>query len=153
MAQTALVFQVLSSNDIKEIYGFAEQAHALAFPDETERTFQSWSARWRREALEHYLKMGWSFVARHEDGRTAGFFLGQPFLFVRGQTQTLWIELVEGDSATTKDALVDVAVRVAREKHLQRVLFSEADELAQPLARWNPSALTESIAEVKTTKG
>lgn len=148
-----LVFQVLGLGDLDEVYGFAEKNLVESIPDETERMFRTWHVRWRREALEHYLKLGWSFIARNEAGKTMGFFLGQPFIHFRGQTQTLWVEHIEANEPTVRDQLIDVAVRVAREKHLQRVLFSDADRLGNELERWNPTPLNESIAEIKTTKG
>lgn len=156
MQSSSLVFQVLSlsDSDLDEVHSFAERALQARVSDETARVFESWSAKWRREALEHYLRLGWSFIAR-EHGRTAGFFLAQPFLFFRGQTQTLWVEHIEAPEARVREALVEVAVRVAREKHLQRVLFADGDRLEPELGRWNPVRLTEteSIAEIKTTKG
>ncbi|MES2963901.1 MAG: hypothetical protein V4760_08420 [Bdellovibrionota bacterium] len=147
-----LVHQVLSLPDIDEVYDFAAGRLALAIPDEQERTFASWSAPWRREALEHHLKLGWSFITR-ENGKIEGFFLAQPFLFFRGQTQTLWVEHIEASQPEVADVLVEVAVKVAREKHLQRVLFANAPSLASELKRWNPEPLETSIAIVKTTKG
>ena len=149
----ALEFQVLSTGDFDEVTAFAQSRLEASVPDETERTFKSWSARWRKEALDHYLKFGWSFIARDTEGKTAGFFLAQPFLFFRGQTQTLWVELVEARDEATAKALVDVAVRVAREKHLQRILFADADVLKGALAPWTTVPLETTICEVKTTKG
>lgn len=146
-------FQVLGLSDLDEVYGFAERRLVQSMPDETERMFHSWQVRWRREALEHYLKLGWSFIARDTEGRTLGFFLGQPFLFFRGQTQTLWVEHIEAHDSAVREALIDVAVRVAREKHLQRVLIADADQFKQELERWTWAPLNESIAEIKTTKG
>ena len=129
-------FQVLAPGDLDEVMTFAEKRHRDLYPDETERMFQSWVAKWRRESLEHYLRIGWSFVAR-ENARTVGFFLAQPFLFFRGQTQTLWVELIE----------------VAREKNLQRTLFADADRLGPAIGKWAPAEFSDKIAEIKTTKG
>jgi len=148
----AIEFQVLSLSDLDEVYEFASRRIAARIPDVQERAFAMWSAKWRREALEHYLKLGWSFIAR-ENGETAGFFLAQPFLFFRGQTQTLWVEHIEADSTEVAEKLVEVAVRVAREKHLQRVLFSDADLFAEALSQWSLKHLFDEIAEVMTTKG
>jgi hypothetical protein len=147
-----LVHQVLSSPDLSEVYSFASDRLSKSITDETERAFASWSAPWRNESLEHYLKLGWSFVTR-ENGETRGFFLAQPFLFFRSQTQTLWVEHVEADNEEVADVLVEVAVKVAREKHLQRVLFANAPSLESALRKWNPEPLENSIAVVKTTKG
>ena len=143
-----LVFQVLSSGDVDEVYNFAEARLRIEVPDENERTFRSWDVRWKREALDHYLKLGWSFIARREN-KIVGFFLGQPFLFYRGHTQTLWIEHIEAQDKEVAEALSDVAVKVAREKHLQRVLFYES---TVELKKWSPVPLNDPIAEIKTTK-
>jgi hypothetical protein len=164
-----LVFQVLGPGDFDEVYQYSDLNHTRAVPDEVERRFQSWTARWRKEELEHYLKLGWSFIARDKTGRPdpadkgemVGYFLGQPLLFFRGQTQSLWIEHMEAADISVREALVDVAVRVAREKHLQRVLFgnggvagsAEQELLASSLSRWANVPLGEQILEVKTTKG
>lgn len=149
----SLDFQVLSLNEIDEVYAFAEQTLAASVDDSTERAFQSWSARWRREALSHYLRLGWSFIAR-EQGRMVGFFLAQPFLFFRGQTQTLWIEHLEARDSSVCEALLEVAVKVAREKHLQRVLLeATAVKDSALLAKYRPEPLEQTILEIKTTKG
>lgn len=147
-----LVYQVLSLNNYDEVFAFAERNLEKAFPDEAERMFASWAVRWRKEALEHYLRLGWSFIVR-DQGQIVGFFLAQPFLFFRGQTQTLWVEHIEALDPEVREGLVDVAARVAREKHLQRVLFADADQYENELKKWSPSPLNEPIAEVKTTKG
>ena len=150
----SIVQQVLSSPDIEEVFNYANERLKVSEPDEQERMFKSWAAKWRREALEHYLKLGWSFIARDESsGRTVGFFLGQPFLFFRGQTQTLWVEHIEADNDEVKHQLVDTAVRIAREKHLQRVLFANSHTLTSELKNWNPESLEQDIVVVKTTKG
>lgn len=156
----SIVHQVLSAPDLDEVFNYASARLAQQEPDPNERTLKSWSMKWRREALEHYLKIGWSFIAREAenaggDPKVVGFFLGQPFLFFRGQTQTLWVEHIEADNETVKAALIEVAVKIAREKHLQRVLFSEASLHADALKAWSATVLNdeEAIAVVKTTKG
>jgi hypothetical protein len=148
-----LDFQVLSLADQDEVQNFAAARLALRVPDEIDRRFQSWEAKWRPEALHHYLPLGWSFIARNESREAVGFFLGQPLLFFRGQTQSLWIECIEASSAEVSRALIDVAVRVAREKHLQRALFCDAESLSE-LEAWKPDfILRGNIAVVKTAKG
>lgn len=147
-----LSFQVISPSDLDEIYRYAEKRLVQQVPNEMERTLHSWHVRWRKEALEHYLPMGWSFVVR-SNNQTVGFFLAQPFLFFRGQTQTLWVEHVQADSVEILEALVDVAVRTSREKHLQRVLFSAEDKVEDALEKWRPQITSDQLWEVKTTKG
>lgn len=158
----SIVHQVLAPGDLDEIYNYANERLARAIPDENDRMFASWTVAWRREALEHYLKLGWSFIAREEaaagslvKAKVVGFFLAQPFLFFRGQTQTLWLEHVEADDDSISKELVSIAIRVAREKHLQRVLIANSDKLEKELAPWSPTQLSDEdkIAVVKTTKG
>lgn len=145
-------FQVLGASDVDEVFEFANRRLAAAIHDENERMFASWRVRWRREALEHYLKLGWSFIARVE-GAPVGFFLAQPFMFYRGQTQTVWIEHIEAEDHEVRKALADIAVRVGREKHMQRVLFSGENLEKDDLMEWQPESFSDSIWEVKTTKG
>lgn len=165
-----LVFQVLSVQDLDEVLEFAKANLARQIADEAERTFISWQACWRREALEHYLSLSWSFVAR-ENGKTAGFFLAQPLRFIGGHTQTLWVEHIEGRDEVVTDALLDLAIRSARSEHLQRVLISNGQNFREALAKWphretmsgsvmnGPStradncAHSDTIIEIKTTKG
>lgn len=156
-----LIYQVLSASDFDEVFGFAERNLQSEIPDETERTFHSWTVKWRRESLEHYLRLGWSFIVREKEeeaelgdkGRIVGFFLAQPLLFFRGHTQTLWVEHIEAIDSGAREGLIEVAVRVAREKNLQRVLFSDADPMSADLQKWSPVPLKDAIAEVRTTKG
>ena len=150
----AIVHQVLSLPDLDEVYAYAFSKLEKREPNEQDRLFYSWSAKWRKESLEHYLKLGWSFIARDEQTQQAvGYFLAQPFLFFRGQTQTLWVDHVETNDADIEKELVDIAVKVAREKHLQRVLFADAEKLAKALESWNPEPLESNILIIKTTKG
>ena len=148
----SLVFQTLGLTDIDEVYAYAERRLVLEIPDEIERRFRSWEVAWRREALEHYLKLGWSFIVRR-DQQVVGFFLAQPFLFFRGNTQSVWVEHVEADDSETTQALIEVAVRVAREKNFQRALFANAEKLHAELLKWAPTPLPDRIAEVRTSKG
>ena len=143
-------FQVIGPLDAEEIFAFADARLSAAIVDESERMFASWNAKWRRESLEHYLKLGWSIVARIE-GQAVGFFLAQPFMFFRGQTQTVWVEHIEAADVRVRKALIDVAVRVGREKHMQRVLFADASLIE--LSAWGAQPLEDCPLEVKTTKG
>jgi hypothetical protein len=150
----AFEMKVLSLGDLDEVLTFAKANLALAVADEAERTFLSWDAKWRREALEHYLRLSWSFIAREKGtGAIVGFFLAQPIRFFRGQTQTLWIEHVEAREASVAELLLDLAIRSARAEHLQRVLFQDQPIFRGGLVKWPHSQLDEAIIEVKTTKG
>lgn len=148
-----LVFQVLAPDDAQEILRFEERKLESAVDDPTARMFASWTAKWRPESLEHYLRLGWSLVCRYKhSGETAGYFLGQPLLFFRGHTQTLWVEHLSCDNEATRGQLVEYAVRLARDKHLQRALFADAIEIGEELRKWKGVPVTDKIAEVPTTK-
>ncbi|MCJ8276623.1 MAG: hypothetical protein MJK18_07260 [Bdellovibrionales bacterium] len=60
---------------------------------EIEAEMKSWDFPWRRESLDHYIKLGWSFVAL-EGEEIKGYILGQPLLFFNNWTQCLWLEYV-----------------------------------------------------------
>jgi hypothetical protein len=119
-----LVPRVLLLGDIEMLLAFERQRLEETVGDDMEREMQSWSARWRPEALEHYLKLGWSYGV-FEAERLRGYILAQPYLFHRGLTQTLWVEHVAADAKEVTDLLVDTVYRWARDKHFQVVLLDD----------------------------
>lgn len=153
-----LYCRILQLSDLPEILDFETKKLVQTIPDEAERTLHSWNARWRQEALEHYLPMGWSFVARdrevsspHSDeGLLTGYFLAQPFLFMEAQTQCLWVEHLSFSSLQTRDELCDLAYRLCREKHFQRVLFPKG--VSNSVATMKAEVWQPSVLSVKTTK-
>src|SRR5690606_39755534 len=156
----SLYCRVIQASDLEEILQYESVKLANTVADETERTFQSWNARWRREALEFYLPLGWSFLARDpdlesphsEEGALVGYFLGQPFLFMESQTQCLWVEHLSYSSLQARDELCELAYKLSREKHFQRVLFPNASGVANSIAAFKPSPWQPSVLSVKTTK-
>ena len=158
--------EILSPSDVERILEFATRRLTAQISDETERTFAAWRAAWRPEALDHYMKLGWSFgVFQRQaddqlDGRRmqlAGFAMVQPFLFFRGQTQTLWAEYLDSTTDEALHLLVDFTIRMARDKHIQRVLFQNGVQLKDfvKLQAYGSQAslLADGILEVRTTKG
>jgi hypothetical protein len=145
--------RVLAPTELDEILAFEGARLALIEPDETSRMMAGWQAKWRREALESYLPLGWSFAIRDEQQMLQGYFLAQPLLFFRGQTQTLWVEWMSYTSAEVARELIELAVRWGRDKHLQRVLFADLNEHQDQFGVWPVSAIGDAIGEVKTTKG
>lgn len=84
---------------------------------------KSWEFPWRKESMEHYMNLGWSFVCLEGDD-ILGYVLAQPLLFFNNWTQSLWVEHL---SATNKDVcyqLMDVVVRWSKTKHLQKVILN-----------------------------
>jgi hypothetical protein len=112
--------KILAPQDLESILSF--ETSKLEGED-FDREMASWHARWRREALEHYLPLGWSFCKR-ENGVLVAYILCQPLLFFEGWTQSLWIEHVSAVRAEDAQEMIDIAYRWARDKHLQKVFFN-----------------------------
>lgn len=148
--------QILSPTEQDDVLAFSRARGKQSHPEDP---FLEWSAPWRKESLEHYLKLGWSMCRRDgETGRLLGYILAQPILFMRQQTQTVWVEHVEGESATIVTELLDTVIRVSREKHMQRVLMSfdptKTDlGLGEVIRLRNGSMIEGDILEFRTTKG
>lgn len=144
--------RILSATEADEVYQFSKSRVSAADP------FIEWSAPWRKESLEHYLKLGWSMARRDpQTGRLLGYALAQPFLFFRRQTQTVWIEHVEAETVAIAADLVDTLVRIGREKHMQRVLMeydpSKLDlGLGEVIRARNGRMIEDDILEFPTTK-
>ncbi len=120
-----VTYHIAQAEDLENIYTYAEAQLKLDVPDDMERMIAIWESRFRKEALEHYLKLGWSFIAKTNQNKICGFFLGQPLLFFQAQTQTLWVEYILADDLKIKSQLVDIAYKLSRDKHFQQVIFPE----------------------------
>lgn len=144
--------QILSAHELGDVFEFSKLRADASDP------FVEWSAPWRRESLEHYLKIGWSMSCRdRKSGRLLGYILAQPFLFVRRQTQTVWIEHVDGENGAILNELVDTVIRVSREKHMQRVLIGFDQKkvdlgLGEVIRLRNGRMIEDDILEFPTTK-
>jgi len=156
----SLFCRVIQPADLEEIMAFENKKMVEAYADEMERNIQSWNARWRKEALDHYLPMGWSFLARHEDtasefseeGLLAGYFIAQPMLFLDGQTQSLWIEHLSYASLKARDELCELGYKIAREKHFQRVFFPNSAGIMNSVRLFKPETWQPQVISLKTTK-
>ncbi len=97
---------------------------SLATLPEVDKQMAEWKAPWRAESLDHYLKTRWCMGIFSEDMQTIkGYFLAQPLLFVEGYTQNLWVEHLYYENTDIAKALIELAIRYGKDKHLQRVLF------------------------------
>jgi hypothetical protein len=101
-------YEALKSKESQDPLGFMKQ----------------WSAPWREESLEHYLKMGWC-MGYFDESTLQGYSLVQPVLFFNGHTQSLWIEVIRAANQAIFSTLFEAAVKVSREKHLQKTFFSK----------------------------
>ncbi|MBC7743131.1 MAG: hypothetical protein H7061_13100 [Bdellovibrionaceae bacterium] len=121
---SSITYRIAQLDDVEKVYQFEMEQKFQADADEYETQMLVWDSSFRKESLEHHFKLGWSFVAIDKDNQIAGFFLGQPLLFFDRQTQTLWVEYISSKSDEVNSELIDIAYRLSREKHFQRVLFS-----------------------------
>lgn len=112
--------KVATINDLDEILSFERAKIDMG---DFEQEMKSWSAPWRKEALEHYLPQGWSFVIR-EGKELSGYILCQPFLFFHGWTQSLWVEHVSAKNEDVGRELLELAYKWSRDKHLQKVILT-----------------------------
>ncbi len=155
----SLYLRVAEVSEIEEICTFENQKLVESVPDESERLLKSWNARWRKESLEHYLQMGWSFLARdtdlkssHAEGELVGYFIAQPLLFFDGFTQSLWIEHLSYNALKARDELCELAYKLAREKHLQKVFFPQSTALLNCLTAFRAEPWKPNVLSVKSTK-
>ena len=127
------------NNQVEAVHTF-EMENLSSDLSEVQQEMLSWEKPWRKESLEHYAGIGWSFVAL-ESGEIQGYILGQPFLFFNNWTQTLWIEHLNFKTTEVGRELVDVAIRWAKTKHLQKVIMNSASDKS--------SFVVESFSEFK----
>ncbi len=157
----SLVLKIAMLSEADEIIDFERRKLVELIPDEMDRELSSWNSRWRKESLNHYLPMGWSFLCRDfsqpssfsTEGQLVGYFMAQPLLFFEGNTQTLWVEHIQFSSLQARDELCDLAYRLSREKHLQKVIFPDSPAIQNATKHlkaesWNPATIF-----IKTTKG
>lgn len=152
--------RTIQFEDVPELIDFEEKKLIESVADEDERIFAKWNSRWRQESLEHYSKLGWSFLARNKDlpsahsaeGLLVGYFTAQPLLFVEGQTQSLWVEHISFSSLQARDQLSDLAYRLSREKHFQRVFFPNSSGIINSISGFKPELWNPQNYIVKTVK-
>lgn len=145
-------YRIAQLDDVEKVYQFEVQQKFQGDEDNFENKMMIWDSSFRKESLEHHFKLGWSFIATDDKGEIKGFFLGQPLLFVDRQTQTLWIEYVSATNDDILTELVDIAYRLSREKHFQRVLLSKSVSEKNlnktfPFQNWDRTTVS-----LKTTK-
>lgn len=147
-----VTYRIAQLADVENVFNYEYKKQFSDDSDEIENQIKVWDSFFRKEALEHYFKMGWSFLAFDANQNLVGFFMGQPLLFLDRQTQSLWVEYVSADSDQIYTELVDIAYRLSREKHFQKVLFSK-DVQTQFLTQTFPFKEWErDVVYLKTTK-
>lgn len=156
----SLYLRVIEAAEIDEILDFENRKLSEVIADEMERTLASWNTRWRKESLQHYLPMGWSFLARDKslpspfssEGLLVGYFIAQPLVFFDGQTQSLWIEHIQYSTLQARDELTELAYKLSREKHFQKVFFPESQSLHNAVRGMKAESWDPQVLSVKTTK-
>lgn len=144
--------RIIQASDLQPILDFEAKKMQETHPDENDRIFASWNSRARKEALEHYLPLGWSFMAQDEDDNLVGYFLAQPLLFLDGQTQSFWVEHVQYSSLQARDELCELAYKLAREKHFQRVYFPQGNGVMNSVSAFKAESWQPAVLMVKSTK-
>jgi hypothetical protein len=114
--------RILQSSDLEQVLAYERDSLKSGALDELEGQMAEWHASWRRESLEHYLPLGWSF-GLWRGNELVAYFLGQPQLFVSGMTQSLWLEHLSFKDSGQARMLLDIAYRLCREKLFQSLLF------------------------------
>ena len=159
----SLYLRTIQQQDLDEILHFEKTKLQETIPDEMDRELKSWNSRWRKEALEHYVPMGWSFLVRDrnlessfsDEGLLTGYFIAQPLLFFEGQTQTLWVEHMQYSTLQARDELCELAYKISREKHFQKVLFPESQSVMNAVKafkaqNWDPQVLTVATSKASS---
>lgn len=111
-----------------------------------------WDSVWRPESMQHYLSMGWCFGYRDTESKWLGYFLAQPILFFRGMTQTLWVERVQATDPRVGRSLIDLAVRVGKDKRMQKVVFFGLQGYDEILQEWPSANNCGEFWEIKATR-
>ncbi len=147
-----LSYRIAQLEDVEVVFQYEYKKQFSDSTDEIENQIKVWDSFFRKESLEHYFRLGWSFLAFDSSGNLKGFFMGQPLLFFDKQTQTLWVEYISSDTTEIYTELVDIAYRLSREKHFQKVLFS-TEVREKPLVKVFPFKDWERpVTYLKTTK-
>lgn len=146
--------RIIKSAEKALVEGFESKVSA---PSSSEDEFsldflKNWSAPWREESLNHYLNLGWS-MGYFDGDQLEGYILVQPILFFKGQTQSLWIESVRFNEPQIGLTLWEAIVKLAREKHIQQVMFDPKATVGLELKSLNYQLHTGyDFHYVKTTK-
>lgn len=156
----SLYLRVIEAHEADELLDFEMKKLSETIADEMERQIFAWNSRWRKESLMHYLPMGWSFLARDrslkssysQEGALVGYFLAQPLLFFDGFTQNLWVEHIQFNTLEARDSLADLAYRLSREKHFQKVFFPNQSSIMNAIRSFKPESWGQETLVIKTAK-
>ena len=77
--------------------------------------------------------------------------MAQPLVFFRGFTQSLWLESIQFQNYDEALELIDVAYRLAKEKHLQKFLLADTKVFLLASKKYKNQNFDEYI-DINTTK-
>lgn len=150
--ESNLEIRILLPADQDLVAAFARARLEQSASDQMEVEMHSWVARWRPESLAYYLPQGWSFGA-FQSGKMVGFILGQPLIFFRGLTQTLWIEELIFTKSEIGLELLETAYKWSKDKHLQCVLVESSAARTQLVQGWkNAHHHEEPMIELRSSR-
>lgn len=145
--------KVLRVDDLESILAYERKCLEQQIPEAVERELASWHAPWRREALEHFLPLGWSFaIWEKEYSGLMGYVLAQPLLFFNGFTQSLWVERLGFSNEDVARQLVDVVGKTCKEKHFQKIIFNDYSEFEFALDSNKIKRFSANSMEMPTAK-
>ncbi|MEK6627997.1 MAG: hypothetical protein AABY53_05175 [Bdellovibrionota bacterium] len=145
-------YRIAQLDDVENVFDYEYKKNYSAEIDEIENQIMVWNSFFRKESLEHYFKSGWSFLALDSQQKIVGFFMGQALLFLDKQTQSLWVEHISASTSEIYTELVDIAYRLSREKHFQKVLFSDIVQKQSLTKNFPFTEWERSVSYLKTTK-
>lgn len=143
--------KLLMEEHCESIIAFEKNKLANEGLSDLEIEMKSWDFPWRMESLKHYSSLGWSFVAL-QDSQVVGYILGQPLLYFNNWTQTLWIEFLSYQTDEVANALMDVSVRWAKTKHLQKVILNNKRNNIDLIQSQFPAFQEGGYLHLSTTK-
>lgn len=147
----SLTLSLIQITEIDEIILFEKEKLKETFLEEVDQELYSWNARWRKESLEYYVPIGWSFLVR-EESTFLGYFIAQPLLFLDAQTQSLWVEHLQYKTFEARDVLCEMVYKLGREKHFQKVYFPNEFHIKNAISNYKPEPWDPQSFQVKTTK-
>lgn len=151
--ESTLEIRILLQTDQDALMAYARHRLEQTETEPMDIEMKTWVARWRGESCAYYLPQGWSFGVFDGKNQMKGFLLGQPLIFFRGLTQTLWIEELMFDSPEGGELLLETAYKWARDKHLQCVLLENRAERKALVEQWKHAHQNEEpMIELRSSK-
>ena len=72
-------YRIAQLEDVENVFNYEFKKIEVAGNHEIENQILVWNSFFRKESLEHYFKLGWSFVAVGSDQKIKGFFIKKKF--------------------------------------------------------------------------